>query len=728
MPIALMPAGIHNFAPVGDKKPPLPQRRHSMGQTSHKHLPFEDPVFFETLRSLVARPESPPLDRAAAAATQSLDTLASQTLGDLFGGDDNQLKRRALNSPPDVPKVARSVSHELFATHKLDLHDQLFRTTDQPAADTNKLAPLPASAGASAWLEILSKRKAAKRDADTTSTDSDSSSSSSPPRVPTVSRATSMIDKPPAGWTPTLSTVVAALRLRKLHERRTLAKVSSSPSAAEPSDAPSAAEIASAAVEDEAVVHVTSEDLNKLVHPEFNLQAFVEECWIAQASTDLGRKEAILLGAYDEPSAAMRTAAGSNEIPIGHAIGVAMPDDYGAIEYYHGGVAQPSRAYATMRPGAVPSTAYQPYMATYVADGGAYPAAAAFAPGYEAYAVQPPQAWTPTPLQQPVHPMMSAPVMSAQAMMWPQHPQSVWPSAAAMAMAQPAAVAPMAGPSQWPSLAAMAVEQEGSRLLQQQLYAMAPAELAAAVNELAPHMPDLATNQFGNYLISAMAGLPAAHAAIHAALSGHVTRLMQHPQGSRVTQAAFERLPAPLASSLVQELAGHVGEVACGTHGSWSVVAAYNHTHAPFIVREIAADIHRLARLQNGSRVVQRVLLEAASNGADIARAVDALLAHGPPTLAAMAEDKFGNYVVQICLRHATGAQQATLLGMLLPSFHALAVSKCGSNVAEVLVELSSDAQLEQVRTALGVQKAETLRSHAFGSYVMSALDGRRVA
>ena len=36
--------------------------------------------------------------------------------------------------------------------------------------------------------------------------------------------------------------------------------------------------------------------------PEFDLQAFVEECWTAQAATDLGRKEAILEGAYDVPT------------------------------------------------------------------------------------------------------------------------------------------------------------------------------------------------------------------------------------------------------------------------------------------------------------------------------------------------------------------------------------------------------------------------------------------
>merc|ERR1719473_88945 len=157
------------------------------------------------------------------------------------------------------------------------------------------------------------------------------------------------------------------------------------------------------------------------------------------------------------------------------------------------------------------------------------------------------------------------------------------------------------------SLAAMAMEQEGSRAIQQRLHAMAPHELLAAIDELAPHLTSLAANPFGNYLVSSMATLPAAHPAIFKALQGHVVRLMAHPQGSRVVQAALERLPPPQVANLVAELEGKVVDVACGTHGSWSVVAAYKHSGAGFVLREIAVEIGRLSVQQNGSRVVQRV-------------------------------------------------------------------------------------------------------------------------
>merc|ERR1719198_222838 len=93
------------------------------------------------------------------------------------------------------------------------------------------------------------------------------------------------------------------------------------------------------------------------------------------------------------------------------------------------------------------------------------------------------------------------------------------------------------------SLFAAAQEQDGSKFLQARLKVMPPAELAAAVAELAPHLATLASHPFGNYLVSAMTGIPAAHQAIHAALTGRLCSFMQHPQGSRVCQHAFEKLP-----------------------------------------------------------------------------------------------------------------------------------------------------------------------------------------
>merc|ERR550514_320808 len=96
------------------------------------------------------------------------------------------------------------------------------------------------------------------------------------------------------------------------------------------------------------------------------------------------------------------------------------------------------------------------------------------------------------------------------------------------------------------------------------------------------------------------------------------------------------------------------------------------------------------------------------------------------PELLRLASDPFGNYVVQIALRHAPPPSRALLLAALLPRFDRLAREKCGSNVAEALAELASDEQKRGLWAALGADGAASLRTHAYGSFAMQALDGRR--
>lgn len=148
-------------------------------------------------------------------------------------------------------------------------------------------------------------------------------------------------------------------------------------------------------------------------------------------------------------------------------------------------------------------------------------------------------------------------------------------------------------------------------------------------------------------------------------------------------------------------------------------------TRAPFILREIASEVGRLAVQQNGSRVVQKVLEEAAKTGADVSEPVDALLQLGPLRLAEVAEDRFGNYVVQLALKHSTHHRQMQLVAWLLPSIRALAISKCGSNVAEVVIALASPQQLGETCATFTLEEAEELRNHPYGSFVMAAIDRR---
>ncbi|KOO30335.1 pumilio-like 5-like protein [Chrysochromulina tobinii] len=274
-------------------------------------------------------------------------------------------------------------------------------------------------------------------------------------------------------------------------------------------------------------------------------------------------------------------------------------------------------------------------------------------------------------------------------------------------------------------LVAMAKEQEGSRTLQRALTGMSPVRLQAACDELGPHLGELSTNLFGNYLVSNMASLPEAQPWVENALRGRVVEFMKHAQGSRVVQAALHSLPSKMAAALVDELQGHVATTATTINGSWSVCTAFKVTRAPFIVREIAGAISVLSTQQSGSRAVQKILPEAESHDVDTRCVAAALIACGADELTRLSLDQYGNYVVQIALRIALPGQREDLANLLLPVLPQLATSKAGSNVAEAVIGCATAEQLNAAVSLLhgcGID----LATHCFGKHVIATLDRRK--
>lgn len=244
---------------------------------------------------------------------------------------------------------------------------------------------------------------------------------------------------------------------------------------------------------------------------------------------------------------------------------------------------------------------------------------------------------------------------------------------------------------------------------------MSDVQLGAAIAELGPHLGELCFDLFGNYVVSCLSPLPLAQPKILASMKGRVVELLQHAQGSRALQAALSALPPRHAAELVSEIDGYVLECALSANGSWGLVAAYKCTHSNFILEQLAQHICALATQQNGCRVLQRVLGEAATCGLSIEAPVRALLEGG---VAHLAQHSFGNYVVQVALRHGPEHLRSELVAALLPVLGSLSKGKHGSNVAEMLLERASGAQMEQAANQLS-----GLGDHPFAGYVVQTLN-----
>jgi len=190
-------------------------------------------------------------------------------------------------------------------------------------------------------------------------------------------------------------------------------------------------------------------------------------------------------------------------------------------------------------------------------------------------------------------------------------------------------------------------------------------------------------------------------------------------------QAALASLPYAIAMELTNELDGHILECAMDTHGSWGVCVAFKHTKALFILKQMSKHMYALSTQQHGCRVVQSVLQAASAAQLDLSEPVAAIL---EGEIEYLAMHPFGNYAVQVSLRHCDAQQRLQLLDALLSRLLQLSTSKHGSNVAETLLMLAQEPQLMQVSeqifgAALECRSAlQQLVEHPFGNYVLQTL------
>jgi len=273
-------------------------------------------------------------------------------------------------------------------------------------------------------------------------------------------------------------------------------------------------------------------------------------------------------------------------------------------------------------------------------------------------------------------------------------------------------------------LVATASCQEGSRQLQKELPKMSDAQLVRVREELEPHILALAKHPFGNYTVSKLVHMAQMHSALTEAFHGHVMELLVHPQGSRVLQEAMASLPAASVEMLVSEVQGHVSAAARNTHASWGICAAFKRTHATYILAEVASDVVQLSLHQDGVRVVQRVLAEAAASSLDISDVVATLMESDLPRLA---RHEYGNYALQVALRHSQHEQQVQMIALLQPYLLELSTNKHGSNVSEMVLQRMGATDLEHLRAQLfdapeGRQILRKLLNDSFANYVLKSL------
>ncbi|KAK8466919.1 hypothetical protein PHAVU_008G192100 [Phaseolus vulgaris] len=226
-------------------------------------------------------------------------------------------------------------------------------------------------------------------------------------------------------------------------------------------------------------------------------------------------------------------------------------------------------------------------------------------------------------------------------------------------------------------------DQYGSRFIQQKLETASMDEKNMVFHEIMPQALSLMTDVFGNYVIQKFFehGTAAQIRELADQLTGHVLTLSLQMYGCRVIQKAIEVVDMDQQTKMVTELDGHI--MRCvrdqnGNHVIQKCIECVPEDAIHFIVSTFYDQVVTLSTHPYGCRVIQRVL-EYCHDLKTQQIMMDEILL----SVCMLAQDQYGNYVVQHVLEHGKPYERSAIIKELTGQIVQMSQQKFASNVIE---------------------------------------------
>ncbi|MCO5570561.1 hypothetical protein L7F22_024286 [Adiantum nelumboides] len=230
-------------------------------------------------------------------------------------------------------------------------------------------------------------------------------------------------------------------------------------------------------------------------------------------------------------------------------------------------------------------------------------------------------------------------------------------------------------------------DQHGSRFIQQKLETASVDEKSLVFLEVLPRALSLMTDVFGNYVIQKFFehGSQDQRLELAKQLIGHVLSLSLQMYGCRVIQKALEVVGLDQQSLIVSELDGHV--MRCvrdqnGNHVIQKCIECVPPEHIQFIITAFYGQVVMLSTHPYGCRVIQRVLEHCTDEQKQGGIMEDILR-----STCNLAQDQYGNYVVQHVLEHGKPHEKREIMTKLAGQIVQMSQHKFASNVVEKCLE-----------------------------------------
>ncbi|CAH8322120.1 unnamed protein product [Eruca vesicaria subsp. sativa] len=267
-------------------------------------------------------------------------------------------------------------------------------------------------------------------------------------------------------------------------------------------------------------------------------------------------------------------------------------------------------------------------------------------------------------------------------------------------------------------------DQYGSRFTNQKLEAATTDEKTMVYEEIMPQALALMTDVFGNYVVHKFFehGLPSQRRELTEKLFDNVLALSLHMYGCRVIHKAIEVVDLDQKIKMVKELDGHV--MRCvrdqnGNHVVQKCIECVPEENIGFIVSTFFGQVVTLSTHPYGCRVIQRVL-EHCDNPDTQSKVMEEVLS----TVSMLAQDQYGNYVVQHVLEHGKPDERTVIIKELAGQIVQMSQQKFASNVVEKCLTFGGPEEREfLVNEMLGTTEEngplQAMMKDQFANYVV---------
>ncbi|KAL1829088.1 hypothetical protein ACET3Z_007500 [Daucus carota] len=267
-------------------------------------------------------------------------------------------------------------------------------------------------------------------------------------------------------------------------------------------------------------------------------------------------------------------------------------------------------------------------------------------------------------------------------------------------------------------------DQYGSRFIQQKLETATTEEKNMVYQEISPQALALMTDVFGNYVIQKFFehGMPSQRRELANQLLGNVLTLSLQMYGCRVIQKAIEVVDLDQKIEMVGELDGHI--MRCvrdqnGNHVIQKCIECVPENHIQFIITTFFNQVVTLSSHPYGCRVIQRVL-EHCEDQKTQDKVMEEILA----CVSMLAQDQYGNYVVQHVLEHGKPHERSTIIRELAGKIVQMSQQKFASNVVEKCLTFGDPSERQLLVTEiLGTtdenEPLQAMMKDQFANYVV---------